>query len=165
MFSNLTNGSTVYVLQTNNGLKYDVCTVEALKPSFSYNFNNGAIVDIAVTIDGQRKEFSGIQANSSVSTSNNYIITDSREAMVNQIQNRYQSDIDVIEKYDYYKTDAEQCKDLLGKLNPQFAKEQAMDTALTGLSQRVDEIQGEFGDLKMDMKRILKLLTDKNTQL
>ena len=52
MFSNLTNGSTVYILQTSNGLKYDVCTVEALKPSFSYNFNNGAIVDIAVTIDG-----------------------------------------------------------------------------------------------------------------
>jgi hypothetical protein len=60
MFSNLTNGSTIYVLQTNDGLKYDVCTVEALKPSFSYNFNGGAIVDIAVTIDGQRREFSGI---------------------------------------------------------------------------------------------------------
>lgn len=165
MFSNLTNGSTVYVLQTNNGLKYDVCTVESLKPSFSYNFNNGAIVDIAVTIDGQRREFSGIQANSNVSTSNNYIITDSKEAMINQIQNRYQHDIDVIDKHEYYVDDAEQCKELLGKLNPQFAKEQAMDDALTGLSQRVDEMQCEFGDLKVDMKKILKLLTDKNNQL
>ena len=123
MFSNLTNGSTIYVLQTKDGLKYDVCTVEALKPSFSYNFNSVAIVDIAVTIDGVRKEFSGVQANSSVSTSNSYIITDSREAMVNQIQNRLQNDIDAIGKHDYYKSDAEQCKELLSKLNPQFAKE------------------------------------------
>lgn len=162
MFSNLTNGSTVYVLQTNNELKYDVCTVEALKPSFSYNFNNGAIVDIVVTIDGQRKEFSGIQANSNVSTSNSYIITDSKEAMISQLQNRYQHDIDIMNKHEYYTKDADQCKELLGKLNPQFAKEQAMDDALTGLSQRVDEMQGEFGDIKTDMKRILQLLTDKN---
>lgn len=162
MFSNLTNGSTVYILQTNNELKYDVCTVEALKPSFSYNFNNGAIVDIVVTIDGQRKEFSGIQANSNVSTSNSYIITDSKEAMISQLQNRYQHDIDIMNKHEYYAKDADQCKELLGKLNPQFAKEQAMDNALTRLSQRVDEMQGEFGDIKTDMKRILQLLTDKN---
>lgn len=107
MFSNLTNGSTVYVLQTKDGLKYDVCTVEALKPSFSYNFNGGAIVDIAVTIDGQRREFSGVQANSSVSTSNNYIITDSRDAMVSQIQMRLQNDTDAIDKHDFYIKDAE----------------------------------------------------------
>ena len=37
-----------------------------------------------------------------------------------------------------------------------------MDTALTDLTSRVDEMQGEFGDLKTDMKKILKLLTDKN---
>ena len=85
--------------------------------------------------------------------------------MVNQIQNRYQHDVDVIDKHEYYVNDAEQCKELLGKLNPQFAKEQAMDVALNGLSQRVDEMQGEFGDLKVDMKKILKLLTDKNEQL
>ena len=162
MFSNLSNGSTIYVLQTKNGLKYDVCTVEALKPSFSYNFNSGAIVDIAVTIDGVRKEFSGVQANSSVSQSNSYIITDSREAMVSQLQNRYQSDMDILEKQDFYKTDSEQCKELLKKLNPQFAKESAMDTALTDLSSRVDSMQDEFSDLKVDMKKILKLLTDKN---
>ena len=140
MFSNLTNGSTIYVLQTNDGLKYDVCTVEALKPSFSYNFNGGAIVDIAVTIDGQRREFSGIQANSSVSMSNNYIITDSK---------------DELGKTDFYKNDAEQCRQLIGKLNPKFAKEQAMDTA-------IDSMKDEIGDLKNEMKKILKLLTDKN---
>lgn len=140
MFSNLTNGSTIYVLQTKDGLKYDVCTVEALKPSFSYNFNGGAIVDIAVTIDGVRREFSGVQANSSVSTSNSYVITDSKEAMINQLQNRFQNDMDCIGKHDWYVKDSEQCKELLARLNPQFAKEQAMDSTLSELASRVDSM-------------------------
>lgn len=162
MFSNLSNGSTVYVLQTKDGLKYDVCTVEALKPSFSYNFNGGAIVDIAVTIDGVRKEFSGIQANSNVSTSSNYIITDTKEAMISQIQNMYQTNQDIVDGIEKYRKTAIECKELLGKLNPQFAKEQAMDNALVDLSSRVDNMQSQFGDLKTDMKNILKLLTEKN---
>lgn len=82
--------------------------------------------------------------------------------MISQIQNRYQNDIDQLGKTDFYKTDSEQCKELLGKLNPQFAKEQAMDTALADLSSRVDSMQGEYAEMKTDMKKILKLLTDKN---
>ena len=83
------------------------------------------------------------------------------EAMVTQLQNRLRNDEDIIGKQEFYKDDAKQCKDLLGKLNPQFAKEQQMDSALSSLSSRVDSIQDEFGDMKTDMKKILKLLTDK----
>lgn len=165
MFSNLTQGSTVYVLQTGDGLKYNVCTVESLRPSFSYNFNSGALVDIIVTLDGHRKEFSGIQANSNVSTSSNYIITDSKDSMISQIQNMYQTNMDIVDNFDKYKKIAGDCKELLGKLNPQFAKENAMGSALTDLTQRVDSIQSEFGDMKTDMKQILNLLTQKKEEL
>ena len=150
------------MLQTNNGLKYDVCSVEQIRPSFPYGFNNGAVVDIAVTIDGHRREFSGVQANSSVSVSSNYIITDSKDAMISQIQNRYQNDVDQLGKADFYKSDSEQCAELLGKLNPVFAKDRAMDDAISSLSSRVDQMQGEYSEMKTDMKMILKLLTDKN---
>lgn len=37
-----------------------------------------------------------------------------------------------------------------------------MDNALVDLSSRVDNMQSQFGDLKTDMKNILKLLTEKN---
>ena len=82
--------------------------------------------------------------------------------MISQIESRYQNDLDILNKQDYYKDDAEQCKDLLGRLNPQFAKDRAMDTALTDLSSRVDQMQSEFGDMKNDMKQVLNLLTKKN---
>lgn len=136
--------------------------MEAVKPTFSYNFNGATVMDIAVTIDGQRREFSGVQGNSSVSTSNGYIITDSKDMMVSQIKNRYQNDLDAIERHEFYKKDSEQCKELLSKLNPQFAKEQAFDTAITDVSSRVDSMQGEISGLKDNVAKILQLLTDKN---
>ena len=162
MFSNLTQGSIVHVLSTKDDIKYSACTIEMLKPSFSYNFNTGAIVDITVTLDGQKKEFSGISANSSVSIANGYIITDNKENMISQIENILQTDRDIINNIDKKKKDISDYENILKKLNPVFAKETAMNSAITDLSSRVDKMQSEFGDIKSDMKKVLSLLTDKN---
>lgn len=163
MFSNLTQGSSVYILSTKDKMKYHVCQVEMLRPSFSYTFNNGAVVDIAVTIDGQRKEFAGIAANSSVSTSQDYIITDSKEAMISQIENLLQTNKDIVDNIDRHKSIISECEEILKNLNPQFAKEHAFDSALNELSSRVDSMQNEFVDIRSDVKRMLNLLTNKNS--
>ncbi len=157
MFANIKQGSPLYVLQLGNEIKYHVCTVDQYRPSFSYNFNGGALVDITVMLDNVKKEFAGIQANSSVSIGPDYIITDSKEAMASQVQDLYNTKNDIVQNVDMYKSQAEQLKDLLQKINPQFAKEQAIDT----LTSRVDNMQNEFIDVKQDVKRILNLLTTK----
>lgn len=157
MFANIKQGSPLYVLQLGNEIKYHVCTVDQYRPSFSYNFNGGALVDITVMLDNVKKEFAGIQANSSVSIGPDYIITDSKEAMASQVQDLYNTKNDIVQNVDMYKSQVEQLKDLLQKINPQFAKEQAIDT----LTSRVDNMQNEFADVKQDVKRILNLLTTK----
>jgi hypothetical protein len=50
--------------------------------------------------------------------SNNYVITDSKEAMMSQVQNMYQKNMDIVDNVDSYRKTADQCKELLGKLNP-----------------------------------------------
>lgn len=157
MFANIKQGSPIYVLQTGDDIRYHVCQVEQYRPSFSYNFNSGALVDISVTIDNVRREFSGVQANSSVSVGPDYVIADSKEAIAQQMQQIYNEKQDIINHIETYQKQSEQLKELLQKLNPQFAKEQAIDT----LSGRVDSIQNEFIDVKQDVKRILDLLTQK----
>lgn len=157
MFANIKQGSPIYVLQTGDDIRYHVCQVEQYRPSFSYNFNSGALVDISVTIDNVRREFSGVQANSSVSVGPDYVIADSKEAIAQQMQQIYNEKQDIINHIDTYQKQSEQLKELLQKLNPQFAKEQAIDA----LSGRVDSIQNEFIDVKQDVKRILDLLTQK----
>ena len=95
--------------------------------------------------------------NSSVSVGPDYVIADSKEAIAQQMQQIYNEKQDIINHIDTYQKQSEQLKELLQKLNPQFAKEQAIDT----LSGRVDSIQNEFIDVKQDVKRILDLLTQK----
>lgn len=161
MFANIKQGSPIYVLSLHDDIKYNVCQIEQYKPSFSYNFNGGALVDITTTIDGVKKEFAGVQANSSVSVGPDYIIADSKDAIAQQIEQLYQTKKDIVDNYALYQKQTEQCKDLLQKLNPRFAKEQAIDD-LTG---RVDSMQNEFVDMKQDVKRILDLLTTKKNVL
>jgi len=60
MFANLNQGSCVYVFKTIGDVKYTACQIETIKPSFAYNFGTGAMVDITVTLDGDKKEFSGV---------------------------------------------------------------------------------------------------------
>lgn len=42
----------------------------------------GSVVDIKATIDGHQREFSNVSAVATVSTSDSYIITESKEAML-----------------------------------------------------------------------------------
>ena len=162
MFSNLTQGSLVYVLSTKDDIKYSACPIEMLKPSFSYNFTNGAIVDITVTFNGQKKEFSGISANTSVSVADGFVITDTKENMISQIENLLQTNREIINNIEKTKKSITSYEDILKKINPVFAKESAMDSAIANLSSRVDSMQSEFGDIKNDVKQVLNLLTNKN---
>lgn len=162
MFANLNPGSSLHVLKTVGPVQYNVCQIEQIRPSFSYNFGNGAMVDITITIDGTKKEFSGVSANSEVSISNGYIITSSKDAMIGQLNNFIQSKQDAVDNIEIYKQNIAESKEILKKLNPSFAKEQAIDGALNSLTDRVNKMQDEFGDIKNDVRQVLSILTNKN---
>jgi hypothetical protein len=53
-------------------------------------------------MEGKKKEFSGIVANSSVSSSPEYIITDSKETMVPQVKNVLKNNEDIVNNYNIY---------------------------------------------------------------
>lgn len=163
MFSNLKPGSPVHVI-TTDGITYSVCQTEYVRPSFSYGFGNGPLLDISVIIDGNRKEFSGVQANSDVSVSNGYVITDSKEAAIRQLNVMLQQKNDILDNMDRITKDRDDCNEILKKLNPQYAKEGQVNDTLNSLSSRVDTMQGEFADMKDSVNRILDLLTEKHKQ-
>ena len=106
MFANIKQGSPLYVLQTGDEIRYHVCTVEQYRPSFSYNFNSGALVDIGVTIDNSKREFSGVQANASVSIGPDYVIADSKEAMAQQMEQLYNQKNEAVKNRDLYERQA-----------------------------------------------------------
>ena len=125
-------------------------------------FNMGQSIDISVTMEGKKKEFSGIVANSSVSSSPEYIITDSKETMVPQVKNVLKNNEDIVNNYNIYNQNISECKNILKDLSPSFAKESAMDNAIAELTERVNKIQDDFGGIKGDVKQVLSLLTNES---
>jgi hypothetical protein len=90
MFSNLNRGSSIHVLSLKDDIEYNICPIEVIKPSYPTSYTGtslGPVVDITVTLNGVRKEFSGISATSSVSTSTDYIIADSKDTIITQVEN------------------------------------------------------------------------------
>ena len=171
MFSGLIQGNTLHVLKIKDGIEYYNCPIEyisAIHPAYptytagvSNGMNMGSVVDITVSINDKKKEFAGVSALSSVSTSDSYIITDNKEAMISQVDNILQSRKKILNEISTYEDDIKKCQDLLKKLNPVYAKESAMDDAISELTDRVNSMQSEFGSIKGDVGQILNLLKNK----
>lgn len=174
MFSALSQNSTLHVLNIKDGIKYysspiqSVSTVRPAYPTYtvgaSNGLNMGSVVDIVAIVDGKRKEFTNVPAMQGISTSENYIITDNREAMVSQIDTLMQNRQLAIDNIERYKQDVVDCKEALKTINPAYAKEAAMDSAIANLTERVNTIQSEFGNIKGDVGQILNILTNQGNK-
>lgn len=156
MFSNLSQGSLVYVLSLGDELKYNTGIIESITYSnnqFSLNPMQGRFVDMNVNINGKTTEVKGIPANSSISSNNSYIITDSKDGMINQIETLSQNSRSIIENIDHHKKIIKDCDNILSKINPSFAKESERDKAILVLNNRMDGLAGKIDEvLKMLIK-------------
>lgn len=85
MFSALRQGSLLYVLDKGENLNIKVGQVEGVSQP---RFNPGTglmgvtIVDIAVKIDNEKKDFIGVPSNVSIHEYGNVVISESREQMI-----------------------------------------------------------------------------------
>lgn len=166
MFSTLSQGSPLYVLNLKDGIKYYTSIVDYVSPirPMYPNYTNGvtnmgSVVDIKATIDGHQKEFTNVSAVNSVSTSDSFIITETKDAMIQQVNLVLQENQKHVDNREVYESNVSDCKKILKDINPVYAKEAAIDSAITDLTSRVDEMQTEFGDVKDNIGKILNILT------
>ena len=85
MFSALRQGSLLYILDKGENLSIKIGQVEGVSQP---RFNPGTglmgvtIVDIAVKIDNEKKDFIGVPSNVSIHEYGNVVISESREQMI-----------------------------------------------------------------------------------
>lgn len=154
MFSALRQGSTVYIVEkTNEGLVYKTAQVSSVSsPQFNGNnyLNNpfNSTINITVNDNGNNRDFGGLPSNENIVRYNNgaVIISESRESIVTEVDNLVRSSESVLteENLTYHKNVVASGKDVLAKLNPQFAKEQALDKEVKNLHGRVDDINSKL---------------------
>lgn len=144
MFSALSQGSPIYLLDKTSTPEYKVGEVIGVS---SPRFNNfGNTVDLKIKVDDSIQEFSGIPSiNSFVSyNSGKIIISETKQSIQNEVESILQNRKHILENIENYKQEIVQCESILKKLNPQFAIDKERDERLSNLENRFDGVESKL---------------------
>lgn len=151
MFSALRSGSAIYILDKNDDLQLKTGTVESVSiprpmyktynPAVSFGTNMQTVVDVSVKVDGQTIQFECVPSNLSIHSNGNVTISESREAMIQEIDLTLQNSKNILQSVDKHKSIVERCETILKELNPVYAKEQERDDAISSLTEQVNDMQ------------------------
>lgn len=156
MFSALRQGSVVYILENNGKLTYKTAQVNSVSsPQFNpTNFaqgNFGGTINISVNDNGANRDFGGLNPNDNIARYNNgkIVISESRDSMIAEVQSLITNSENILseDNIKYHKSVVEDGKEILASLNPQIAKEQALDKEVKNLHGRVDAMDGKLDKL------------------
>ena len=169
MFSALRQGAPLYILNKGEKPELKIGYVESVtqprpryatyNPTVSFGTNMEQIVDVAVKVGTDKLEYSGVPANASIHEYNKIVISESREAMISEVDGMLQSSKNIVDNVDYHQGIIKTCEDILKQLNPAYAKEQERDSAIEDLTAQVNKMQTEFGSIKGALSKIEGLLT------
>ncbi len=95
MFSSLRPGATLYILDKSGEPDVKIGYVENVtqprpmyktyNPAVSFGTNMQTVVDIAVKVNNERKDIVGVPSNETVHSYGDYVVSETREAMISEI--------------------------------------------------------------------------------
>lgn len=154
MFSALRQGAPLYILEKGETPNIKIGQVESVtqprpkyatyNPAVGINGNMETIVDITVKINGDKKEYIGIPSNLSIHGYGDIVISESRDAMISEVDGMLQSSQSIIDSIEYHKKMIVSCEEMLKQLNPAYAKEQERDGAIDSLKNEVETLRKEI---------------------
>ena len=166
MFSGLRQGTTLYILDKSKEPKVITGYVENItaprpmyktyNPAVSFGTNLQTVVDIVVKLDNEKNEFIGIPSTNTVHSYGDYVLSETREGMIQEVDAMLANSKNIVASMDQHKANIKACEDILKKLNPVYAKESERDQAIDSLTKQVDSMQGV-------LTRLESLITRQNT--
>ena len=157
MFSTLRKGATVYILDRSGEPSMNIGYIENVtmprpmyptyNPAVSLGTNMQMVVDLTVRINDEQKEFS-VPSNLSIHTYGDYTISESKEAMISEVDSLMQNSKDILESVDRHKAAIQSYENILKTLNPVYAKESERDSRIDNLTQQMDSMQDTLSRLE-----------------
>lgn len=144
MFSALTQGSSIYLLDKTSTLEYKVGEIIGVsQPKYSFGQNT---VDLKVKIDDNVQEFNNLPSINSIMTYNNgkVIISETKQGIQNEVESIIQNRKNILENVENYKKDIEEGESILKQINPQFAKDKEREERLSNLEDRFDNVESKL---------------------
>ena len=145
MFSALSQGSPIYLLDKTSSLDYKVGEIIGVTYPKIYN-NLGNTVDLKVKIDGQVQEFNSIPSINNVVSYNGgkIIISESKQGIQTEVENILQNSKQILNNINTYKQNIDNCENILKQLSPQFAVDKERDERLSNLENRFDGVESKL---------------------
>ena len=159
MFSALRQGSVLYILEKGENPTLKVGQVASItQPSYNNNFlMNGSTVDISAKVGDQTMDFRNVPGSQSVTSYNNAVVTETKELMSNEVDNKLQNSKSIVDSVPYHNNVISACEGILKDLNPRFAREKERDEDITNLKNKI-------GGIETKMDKILTLLAKGETK-
>lgn len=146
MFSALTQGSSIYLLDKTSSPKYYIGEVIGVsQPKINYG-NNFGTIDLKIKVDETIQEYKNLPSINSINTYNNgkLIISETKQGIQNEVEAILSNSRQVVNNIELYKQNIIECEEILKQLNPQFAIDKERDTRLSNLETRFDGVESKL---------------------
>lgn len=153
MFSALSQGSPIYIIDKTDGLKYKTGEVVNVTQGNAFNgafgtqsFAPNGIVTIKVKVDNNIIDYPEAPRNGSVMTYNNgaTIICETKQNLITEIENTLQQTKQILTDRPKYEKLVSDCEEILKNVNPVFAKDKERDERINSLDGKVTSMEGKL---------------------
>lgn len=165
MFSALSQGSLIHVLDKTDGLKYKIGEVIGVTQPNQYGgayspssfINPNIPIVIKAKVDGEVRSFPEVPAGQSIMSYNggNLFISETPQGIQNEVESVYKRDKQILANRDFYEKEIVQCENIMKEISPQFAQDKERDDKINNLDSKVASMES-----KLD--KILNAISNKN---
>lgn len=164
MFSALRQSGTVYILTKGDTPALKTGVVQSVSSPVTKfgtqlmpgQFQQDTVVDLTVKVGDELLTFKQLPSASVIASSGNMVVSESRDAMVAEVENMIRTSKEVLESVDYHRNALEACESIMCSLNPRLAEEKEQKVKIETLERKIGGIEASLENMTEMLSKALK---------
>lgn len=147
MFSALTQGSPVYILERDKDLKYNVGEIVSFTiPQFAVDGTGQMVMNVKVKVGDAVTDFNNLPSTSSISTYNNgkTIIAETKQQIQAKVEDILSKNKSILENIDSIKKECDEAENVLKSLDSSYAKDKIRDEEMASIKDKVFNMESKL---------------------
>lgn len=164
MFSALRQSGTVYILTKGDTPALKTGVVQSVSSPVTKfgtqlmpgQFQQDTVIDLTVKVGDELLTFKQLPSASVIASSGNMVVSESRDAMVAEVENMMRTSKEVLESVDYHRNALEACESIMCSLNPRLAEEKEQKVKIETLERKIGGIEASLENMTEMLSKALK---------
>lgn len=150
MFSALTQGSPIYILERDKEIKYNVGEIVSFTiPQFSVDGTGQMVMNIKVKVGDVVTDFNNLPSTSSISTYNNgkTIISETKQQIQAKVEDILSKNKSILENIDSIRKECDDAENVLKVLDSSYAKDKIRDEEMSSIKNKVIDMESKLNKI------------------